>query len=281
MESLKSKVSLSVIMSVYFKDNPIYLKQALSSISSQTLLPTSVYIVFDGLLPDALETAVIEWSAHVKFSVFIIRNRINMGLSVSLNKALNLALEKSEFIARVDSDDVNISNRFEVQINFLQQHDNVDVVGSYISEIDENGDMIKDLVYYPTSHSDCFEFFKKRDPLAHPVVMFRKSFFMKAGLYSERHVYPYNYEDTMLWFEGFKAGCVFSNIPQVLLKFRRTNAFYERRGGFVKACNFLKDRFLICDNLNFGGFSKVYALLYFLLSISPSFVKKIVYSVAR
>ncbi|WP_058119571.1 glycosyltransferase [Photobacterium kishitanii] len=272
-------MSLSVILSVYHKENPSYLHDSLFSISNQLYLPSNVIIVIDGPIDDKLKNVINDWRDLVTFQVLIIKLNVNKGLSIALNKAL---LEcNTEYIARVDTDDINLINRFKRQIEFLEKNTQVDVVGSFISEINENGNVIKDCVKYPLSHRDCFEFFKKRDPLAHPAVMFRKSFFIKAGLYSEKHVYPYNYEDTILWYKGFKYGCVFANIPEVLLHFRRSEDFYLRRGGYKKAFNFLIDRLKIIRDLKLGKLSKLYALAYFCLAISPPFVKRILYTKLR
>ena len=270
---------LSIIMSVYNKENPIYLEKSLSSLLNQTYIADKIIIVYDGPISLLLSNVIDTWVSKYPKEVLIIRSEKNEGLSIALNKAL---LEcKTEYIARVDTDDINLPNRFKTQIEFLEKKTHVDVVGSFISEINENGNVIKDCVKYPLSHSDCFEFFKKRDPLAHPAVMFRKSFFIKAGFYSEKHVYPYNYEDTILWYSGFKYGCVFANIPEVLLHFRRSDDFYLRRGGYKKAFNFLIDRLKITRDLKLGKLSKLYALAYFCLAISPPFVKRILYTKLR
>lgn len=266
-------------MSVYNKENPIYLHQALSSLSEQTYMPDLVVIVYDGPISDALNNTVNEWRKSYVNNVNIITLNENNGLSVALNKAL--AVCDSDYIARVDTDDINLPHRFETQIKFLNNNYNVDVVGSFISEINEENEVIKDVVTYPISHNECLDFFKKRDPLAHPAVMFRKSFFIKAGFYSEKHVYPYNYEDTILWYNGFKYGCVFANIPEVLLQFRRSEDFYLRRGGYKKSFNFLIDRLRITSDLKLGKLSKLYALAYFCLAISPPFVKRILYTKLR
>ena len=272
-------MSLSVILSIYNKEKAFFLKKALFSISSQTYKPEKVIIIYDGDIGNELELIVNDWVKSSDLNINIERLNENKGLAVALNMALRCC--STEYIARVDTDDINLPNRFKTQIEFLEKNTRVDVVGSFISEINENGNVIKDCVKYPLSHSDCFEFFKKRDPLAHPAVMFRKSFFIKAGFYSEKHVYPYNYEDTILWYSGFKYGCVFANIPEVLLHFRRSDDFYLRRGGYKKAFNFLIDRLKITRDLKLGTLSKLYALAYFCLAISPPFVKRILYTKLR
>lgn len=64
--------------------------------------------------------------------------------------------------------------------------------------------------------------------MIHPTVMFRRSYFEKAGLYPED---TYFGEDTMMWAKGFKSGCKFANVPEYLFKFRLDSNFFERRRG--------------------------------------------------
>ena len=64
-------------------------------------------------------------------------NEKNMGLVKSLNKALGYA--KGEFIARMDADDISLPNRFEKQIDYLNNHPDVDFMGARCINIDEDG----------------------------------------------------------------------------------------------------------------------------------------------
>lgn len=80
----------------------------------------------------------------------------------------------------------------------------------------------------PITHEECLELFKKRDCMIHPTVMFRRSYFEKAGLYPED---TYFGEDTMMWAKGFKSGCKFANVPEYLFKFRLIQTLKEGGGG--------------------------------------------------
>lgn len=78
------------------------------------------------------------------------------------------------------------------------------------------------------------EIFAKRNPLAHPAVLFRKSFFDKIG-----HCYRPEYrknQDTMLWYDGLMHGVNIANLPNVVLKFRMTEALFKSAGmdGFLQ-----------------------------------------------
>ena len=152
-------------------------------------------------------------------------------------------------------------------------------MGSQISEIDENENIIKRIVRYPESHAELYEFFSMRDPLAHPSVMFRRAFFDKAGLYSEVHPL---FEDTYLWFQGFRSGCIFANLDSVCLMYRRSQSFYTRRADLKKAIRLLRVRlFTINRQLKFSSMCDLYAILYFLMSLLPVKLKKVAYQYFR
>lgn len=277
-EETKSAKKLSVIMSVYEKENPIYFDKCMHSIwTKQILKPDQIVLIKDGPLNCNLENVLDKWISIIPDILLVIKLNENHGLA----KALNLALEAAtgDYIARMDTDDISTPYRFMKQVNFLNINNSVDVVGGQISEIDENDKIIKDIVKYPESHDELLLFFKKRDPLAHPSAMFRKSFFDKAGTYNESCRLC---EDTYLWFMGFKSGCKFSNLDFICLNYRRSENFYYRRGDLKKAIFLLKKRlFVINRQLNFGVLSDIYALSYFLMSISPMKIKKALYNFFR
>ncbi|OBX06568.1 glycosyl transferase [Gallibacterium salpingitidis] len=271
-------MKLSVLMSVYYKENPIFFDEAFESIwFKQTVKPDQIVLVKDGPLTRELDEVINKWANILENILKIVSLPENRGLAYALSKGLHHC--KYTYIARVDTDDINAPERFERQVNFLNCHPDVDVVGTYLSEIDENGDIIKSEVKYPLHHEELFKFFSKRDPLAHPSVLFRKNFFIKAGSYSPD--IPMG-EDTLLWYQGFKNGCRFSNISYVGVFFRRTTNFYKRRANWKKSIILL--RFRLCKinrGLNYGFKADIYAILYFLMSISPSWLKKIVYQYFR
>ena len=184
-----------------------------------------------------------------------------------------------EYIARMDSDDICLPNRFKDQINYLLKNPSVDVVGSWISEIDEDDKVTRKVVKYPETHEECLSIFMCRDPLAHPTAMFRISFFNKAGKY------PVNtplFEDGVMWYQGFMNGCIFANVPKVCLKFRRSSDFYKKRRNIKALVGLFRYRiFMINPNLNYGFRGNFCALLYFTMQLMPFFIKKILYDRIR
>ena len=155
------------------------------------------------------------------------------------------------------------------------------MVGGSIKEIDEEGKSRNKTIIYPESPEECRGFFSKRNPHAHPAVLFRKSFFDKLNGKKYRPEYRQN-QDTMLWYDGMMAGTQHANIPDVVLNFRMTNAmFKKRRNGWAFAKKQFKDRLMINKGLGYGWKADVYGFAMFCMLVSPVWVKKIAYKVFR
>ena len=268
----------AVIQSVYRNDKAKYLRQSISSILMQSYSDFIYYIGIDGFISDDLRNVL---SSFDDDRIRIVENKENKGLAGILNDLLSVVMKGHyEYIARMDSDDIALPDRFEKQVRFLEAHPNVDVVGGAIHEIDEKGESRHHVVHYPCSPSQCHAFFSKRNPLAHPTVMFRRRYFEKTNCF-----YPTDFirnEDTRLWHEGYKHGCVIANIHDVVLYFRTTDdMFKQRRNGNSFAKSQLQLRKLIIKDLNYGRMAYVYAYAMYLLMISPSWILKTAYKFLR
>lgn len=271
-------MNFSVLLSVYVKEKPSFLKTALYSIfEGQTLKPNEIVLVQDGPLTSELEKVIYDYKNTHPDTLKLVVLENNKGLALALNSGLKECT--NELIARMDTDDISTSDRFQKQVSFLNKNKEIDVVGTYISEINENDKIIKEQVKFPLTHKELVVFFKKRDPIAHPTSMFRKSFFEKAGNYkSDLHLA----EDTLLWYHGFLNNCKFANIDYVGLKFRRTEDFYKRRADRKKTFQLFKFRVNVINrNLKYGFKANVFAFCYLCMSLSPSLIKKIVYKILR
>lgn len=266
---------VAVIMSVYQNDKLHYLDEALNSLYGQTQT-ADIFIQQDGKIPQELESflnkALLDKKIH-----YLGKRHNNLGLAQSLNELLDVVLPKYEYIMRMDADDLSMEDRIEKQLTFMESNKNIDVVGAYIEEFSHDIEYEK-LVQYPLIHEEMFEFFSKRVPLAHVSAFFRKSFFTKVGHYPTES--PTN-EDTLLWMEGFKAGCQFANMDKMLVKVRVGKAFFGRRGGFEKAWSDFKDRLKVISTLGYNFEAYIYAVGLFMVSISPAFIKKKLYKRLR
>lgn len=222
---MNNLLNIGIILTVYKGDSPRHFMKSVDSLLGQSYSNITIFIGVDGLVEGELLICLEEISS--KENIRIIKFPVNRGLAAVLNDLLSICLKEGlEYIARMDADDISINNRIENQFKFLISHPEVDVVGGRIEEINEQSERNGKSVTYPLTHQECFKFFRYRDPLAHPAVMFRKSFFDKAKGY--RNEYRKN-QDTMLWFDGFMNGCIFANLDETVLLFRVTDDFYKNR----------------------------------------------------
>lgn len=202
---------VAVIIPVYKNDTPQYVRPAIDSIIKQTY-SCRIYIGVDGPIGNSLNSCLEAYENNKNVS--IVRFAENRGLACVLNDLLQICFDNGyEYIARMDADDISLPDRIEKQICFLNEHPEIDVVGGAINEIDEEGCESGKTIVYPATPTECKKFFAKRNPLAHPAVLFRKSFFDKIG-----HCYRPEYrknQDTMLWYDGLMHGVNIANLPNV------------------------------------------------------------------
>lgn len=250
-------------MSIYRNDKLMYVVKCVNSLLKQTFSDFHVYIQYDGVVEDDIKHFFMELN-DTRFHVYS-RNE-NYGLACSLNDLLKIILTKDyEYIIRMDADDICIYDRFEQQITYMEQHKHIDISGGYIEEMDENEQCIG-VIKYPSTHDAMKSFFAKRNPLAHVSVIFRKSYFQKAGLYP---VDTDKDEDTIFWLNGFLSGCQFANIEQVLVRVRINRDFYLRRSGLSKSLSDLRNRCLVIKKLNLSNVNYIFAFARFIVLSVP------------
>ena len=224
----------SVLMSVYYKDKPEWLKQAAQSMLRQSFKPSQFVLVQDGPLPEELEQAVEETAGScgkdIRFD--IVRLPVNGGLGPALNEGLKHCIY--DLVARMDADDVSLPDRCMLQAVYMTEHPLCAALSGILLEFEgeipgNHEACIKKRV--PLTAREIRKYAVVRNPVNHPCVMFRKSCVEKAGGY--RSV-PY-FEDYDLWLRMiFDCGMELSNLPEPLL-FMRTDGMYERRGGIKYA----------------------------------------------
>ena len=224
-------IKFSVLLSLYAKEKPAYLKKSLESVFYQSRIPDEVVLVEDGPLTDSL-CEVLEYFILNYPILKIIKSDKNQGLG----KALNLGLYACsyDYVARMDTDDICYPDRFEKQLDFLERHPEVDMVGSWTQEFTESEEgepHYMALKKFPESNVDIYFFARKRNPFEHPSVIFKKQAVIDAGSYQ----HCYLFEDYFMWARMMLNNCVFYNIPEPLLYFRMTTDSFERRGGFKYA----------------------------------------------
>ena len=226
-------MSFSVLMSIYKAEKPSYLTMSLNSVLNQTLQASEIIIVEDGPLTTDLYAILDEFESK---NPIIRRLRLseNHGLGYALCEGLKYC--RYELVARMDTDDICKPNRFEVQVEFMEKNHEVDVLGTWIDEFFDVKENVVSIRKVPEGSKGLYEFGKKRNPMNHPTVMFRKSSVLKAGSYQTCMLL----EDYYLWVKMLKMGMVFYNIQESLLYFRLSHDIYIRRGGLKYAITEVK-----------------------------------------
>ena len=165
----------------------------------------------------------------------------------------------------MDADDISEPTRFEKQRQFLTEHNDIDIVGSFSKNINEFGEVLSSRTA-PINHSEIIKLLPKLCPMSHPTVMFRKSSLESLCYYNVKYTTSQDYD---MWFRAAKAGLRFHNIPEYLLKYRMDSKYVGRKT-FKFRWNDFKLRLEGYKNLNIPLYKYTYALIPLALGIIPS-----------
>ena len=223
----------SVLLSLYVKEQPSNLIQSPDSLFSQTLLPSEIILVKDGPLTSELDTVVSDYVQRYPILKVVVLKE-NQGLGKALNEGLKHC--SYDLVARMDTDDVAKPDRFEKQLKVFQLYPDIDVVGAWIDEFEGTLNQVVSVRKVPEKHEEIAEYARKRCPINHPVVIFRKSAVLTAGGYLH---FPL-FEDYYLWVRMLMNGARFYNIQESLLLFRFSADMFKRRGGWRYAMDELR-----------------------------------------
>lgn len=219
----------SVLMSVYHKEKPEYLKQAIESIQAQALLTDDFVLVCDGPLNDALDGVIFAKQQEMGTVLNVVRLAKNGGLGNALNEGIKYC--KNELIARMDSDDIAYPDRCEKQLSVFDEHPEVGICSGIVEEFTTDPNTVDAKRVPPETNVEIVEFAKKRNPFNHPCVMYRKSVVEAVGSYQDFYL-P---EDYYLWLRMLMAGYQGYNIQEPLLHMRAGSDMYKRRAGWKYA----------------------------------------------
>lgn len=212
---------LSVVMSVY-NEQIEELKQAVDSILNQTFKKFEFLIVLDNPENYDLKRLLEEYEQK-DMRIKVLYNNVNMGLAMSLNKAI--CQSKGYYIARMDADDISDKSRFEKQLLYFESHTECDVLGTNYVKIDENGNEINTDSQFFFENNEIVNALKYGNVLVHPSIMFRKNIFEKVGGYRNFK----NSQDYDLWLRIMKSNGRFHVLSDVLIKYRvRVNSISSK-----------------------------------------------------
>ena len=238
-------MEFSVLMSVYQKENPKRLEMALqSNISDQTLKPKQLVLVCDGPLTGQLDEVIAKYQSEYPGIMKVCKLEKNGGLG----GALRYGLEECDFelVARSDSDDVCVPNRFELQMMYMQEHPEIAASSGTIDEFCDDYSRPNRIKHMPTTHEELCEYAKKRNPINHMAAVFRKSDVLEVGSYEHLQYL----EDYYLWVKLMAAGKKIGNMDALLVHACVGNGMMERRGDkrYIKSWKKL-GRYMVSNHL--------------------------------
>lgn len=250
---------ITVIMGIYNCADTLI--EALESIESQTYKNFKVVLCDDGSKDNTLEVAT-KW-AKTHSNYIVIKNKYNIKLAATLNHCLEYA--DTEYVARMDGDDISLPTRFEKEIDFLDNHPEYAFVSTPMAFFDKDG------IYkygkakeFPTKND-----FRNGPPFCHAPCMVRKSAFdIINGYTAEERVE--RVEDYYMWYKMYRAGLKGANLQEILYHMRNDkNAFARRK---------VKDRikgyyinYEVCHNLGVK-YARIIALKNLMKAFVPPYI---------
>ena len=194
-------------MSVY--NGMPYLKDATESILNQTYKNVEFIIVDDASTDGSWKYLKSTNDKRIK----LIRNKKNLGLASSLNKALKVA--RGDYIARMDADDISLPKRLDTQVRFLDKNTNIDLCGTWVNLINKEGKIVGQK-RYPTSDIKIKRVLPFYNPIIHPTLMIKTDVIHNTGYYDPSYDFAEDYELLVRSRKKF----TMANIPKVTLKLR-------------------------------------------------------------
>ena len=212
--STKEDVLVSIVMAEY-NTEPSQFFSSIDSILAQTYKNFELIIIDDCGRNDVAELVKRYNDSRIK----VYKNEKNLGLALSLNKAVNLSL--GDYIIRMDTDDIAFPERLSKQINFAKSHPEYSIIGSRYILFDEN-------IEFGESHNHGVikkEAFLKGTPFAHPTLLIHKKDLIDSGLYPN-YKRAQDYAMEMQMYEKGYCGYI---MDDVLLKYRQDKNGYKKK----------------------------------------------------
>ncbi|MBR2635259.1 MAG: glycosyltransferase [Clostridia bacterium] len=263
----------SVLMSVYGREKPVFLKESLESVFAQSVFPDDVVLVCDGLLTEELDRVIAFFSERYPAVLQVKRLKENRGLGIALNFGLGFC--RHSLVARMDSDDIAPLDRMEHQLAAFRE-EGLALAGGAVYEFENDISCVRSVKKMPLTQEEILRYAQSRNPFNHPTVMFRKEVILAVGGY--RHM-PLH-EDYDLWVRVISSGAKVKNLEKNLCFMRVSDGMYERRGGM----NYFKKAFFFRRELYRSGFTGPIRFLYstaglFLVCLVPPGVRKSIYRI--
>jgi glycosyltransferase involved in cell wall biosynthesis len=224
---MASPPQISVVMPVY--NGAQFLATALDSILSQTFTDFECLVINDGSTDDTGEILAHYQQRDVRIRV--LQQPQNLGLVAALNRGCLEA--RGVYIARMDADDVSLPTRFARQVAYLEHHPEVDLCGTWIRYINEQGNETGHVWHPPTNAAVLAWALHFGSTVAHPSWLMRRRLPIEIGYYRSLQFEDYNFEDyDFLLRMSLKAKL--GNVPEELLLYRYWSQSKTNREGQAK-----------------------------------------------
>jgi glycosyltransferase involved in cell wall biosynthesis len=269
---MKSEFKFTLLMTISPNENPSFLDEAIKSISiNQSVKPNQTILIVDGPSPLGIKNILQKFQSIIN-DLEIIELDQNYGQAYASNVGLEKC--KYDFIARMDSDDISLKDRFNKQINFLKKNSNIDCLGGLINEFEIKSKRISYSRKVPERNFEIYKFLRFRNPINNVTSMIKKDLILKVGGYNgTKFVEDYN-----LFVRLAASGARFHNLQEPLVLVRLGKSFFQKRSKIALFPDWYKTQKILLK-------SKLTNYFYFLLAnitmlvflLLPIFMKKFFY----
>lgn len=264
-------IDVSVIFTVYSKTNIEQFKKSLVSILDQTVLPDFIIIVCDGCPSHSFENIIkyhLPLNKKCQFKFFSYDENKGPGF------ARHYGIQKctTKYIAVMDSDDISLSDRLQLQYEFMEKNPDISVVGGYIKEIQNNKTLFIRKV--PLSHSDIVETIRKKSPINNVTAFMRRADYIETGGYPSLR----SSEDYCLWVKFVSHNKKLANLQQCLVNVEFDESALSRRSGIIHFKNDLHTQNNLYNSKIINKYEyTVNYIKYLSFRLMPISIKKIIY----
>lgn len=269
----KQEFSYSVLLPVYYKDSPEYLVIALDSMLAQTLLPEEIVIAADGAINSGLREVIDDYAMRYGRLFTVKFYPEHRGIWAVLHDTLPLC--RNEYIARMDADDYSVPSRIEKQAEIFARYPGLSMVGSNVDEFEGTVTNVISHVILPETPEEAIKFARRRCPVRHSSLLYKKSDIIAAGNY--RNIFRLEDYDLAVRVlrEIPKRGGGIYNIQEALVYMRVSEDFYRRRGGlrFMLSVLKLKTGFLKSGFISLSDYI-IATAGQVVVTLMPSFVRE-------
>lgn len=230
-----NNTNYSVLMSIYHKEKPDFFIDSIESMLRQTIKPEEIVIVKDGPLTPELNQIIDKYTNQEPEIFTIVPLEKNLGLGLALNEGLKKC--RNNLVARMDTDDISLENRCELQLKVFDENLKISICGTMIDEFNGKPENIVTSRAVPLKHDDIVRFGRRRSPFNHVTVMFKKIDVLSCeGGY---HDVPRK-EDIDLFVRMVNSNYYGVNIDKSLVLVRSNKDYLERRKSWANCKSYIE-----------------------------------------